>query len=244
MTGTEKRIKDIRYFESAHVPGPGHPLPSNGELLDIPRQAHRLGQRIACVLESEGFSVGAYDHVYIALTPAVAEGQIHITNFGFEPWHRYVAYGTLPKFKNLPEEAKLHVIQTATFAILKALKPDGADVVERAEHRLAETGARTRVLRATKETKAYSFAVWFDVPPLHEKAHLYLTALDKSSGRVLEAPPLPIADFEHAFPLVSTITFSNGMVNLNPRKSFRASFSTGAYGVPIRVPLAQFAARQ
>ena len=110
--------------------------------------------------------------------------------------------------------------------------------------RLAKEGSRARVLRAAKETKAYRFEVWFDVPDLGGKAYLYVVAQDRSSGQIIEAPPVPLADFEDVFPLVSTVTFSNGALNIHPRKSLQASLSVSKYDSPIRIPLSKFSASE
>lgn len=72
----EKPIKDIRLFESPQAqafgqPGPGH-LGKLYPLADL-RDAVALGARYAMKLAEQGFRTRAYDHVYVNLTPALAE---------------------------------------------------------------------------------------------------------------------------------------------------------------------------
>ncbi|OUC14618.1 MAG: hypothetical protein B0A82_11180 [Alkalinema sp. CACIAM 70d] len=244
MTKLTKPLKDIRYYECSGVPGPGKAMPSSStELAGIPRTAHRIGQRIACMLHAEDFSVGTYDHIYIAFSPALPDGRVVPTDFGLEWWQRYVAYGIPTDFKSLTDDQKNRRIQSATFEVLNALRPDEKQLLESLHERLGNYGERTRILRAIKDTKAYRFEVWFDVPPWREPAYLYVVARENSSGQVLEAPPLLLKDYEDAFPLVSTISFTKGILNLNPRKSFRAGLSVNSYPTPIQIPLSEFAAQ-
>jgi hypothetical protein len=241
MTKQMKPLKDIRYYECSKVPGPGNAMPSSStELMGIPETAHRIGQRVACMLHAEGFSVGAYDHIYVAFTTALPDGKVVPTDFGYEWWHRYVACGVLNEFKSLTDDEKHQRIQAATFDTLRTLKPDDIQLLESVRERLNRHGPRARILRATKETKAFQFEVWFDVPPWREPAYLYILARDNLTGEVLEAPPLQLKNYEDAYPLVSTISFTKGILNLNPRKSFRAGLSTNSYPTPIQIPLAEF----
>jgi hypothetical protein len=239
-----KPLKDIRYYECSDVPGPGKPTPSSTtDLVGIPGTAHRIGQRVACLLNAEGLSVGAYDHVYIAFTPSLPEGRVVPTDFGLESWQRYTAYGVPTGFKSLPDDEKHRRIEAATFDVLRVLRPGDLPLLEKSQQRLGQHGARTRILRAAKDTKAFRFEVWFDVPPWRETAYLYPVARDTASGQLLLAPPIPLKDYEDAFPLVSSVTFVKGVLNLNPRKSFRAGLSTRAYETPLRIPLSEFVAQ-
>lgn len=245
MSVKPRPLKDIRYYESMDVPGPGRSLPSSTtELIGIPKTAHRIGQRIACMLNAEGYSVGTYDHVYVAFTPVMPAGKIVPTEFGVEWWQRYVACGVTQNFRLLPEEEKLRFIESATFDILRTLQPEQNAVLDSARDRIKKFGARTRILRAAKDTKDYCFEIWFDVPPWRETAYLYVTARNSASGEITEASPLPLRDYEDAFPLVSSITFTKGILRLNPRKSLRAGLSIKNYITPIQFNVAEFVAHK
>lgn len=195
------------------------------------------------MLNAEDFSVGAYHHVYIAFSPALSDGEVVPTDFGLEWWQRYVAYGVPADFKSLTDDQKLQRLQEATFDVLQTLSPDSLQLVQSIKERLSAEGPRTRILRAAKDTKAFRFEVWFDVPLWREQAYLYVLARNKCTGQVLEAPPLPLKDFEHAFPLVATISFAKGILNLKPRQSFSAELSLKSYSTPIQIPLSEFAAQ-
>jgi hypothetical protein len=240
MAAKMKRIKDIRYFEAARVPASGEPIHYDTPgLFDLPKDIHRLGQRIACLLEVQGFSAGSADHVYVTLTTALSGGETVPIGLGFERWQLYVACGLSNDFKSLPPSQKLTQLEALTFDALAALNPREASLLTQARRSL-EAGASTRVLRASKETKAFRFEVWFDVPSWQGQSYLYVVARDNKTGSILEAPPFPLASYEHAFPLVSSIAFSKGVVKLVPRKSFRADLSTGGYSTPLLFPLSRF----
>lgn len=212
MSRGAKRLKDIRYFVGAEVPGPGRSPPSQGE--PLPRQAHRLGQRIACLLEAEGLSLADYDHLYVVLTRALPPGRVEVAGFRLEPWFRYVACGIGDDFGQWPEPQRLRYIEEATFDCLATLVPGSRGLIRDAQARSRKEGARLRVLRARKETGSTVFEVWFDVPAFDDTAHLYAVAI--------EGP------------------CSKGNLNLNRRQSFRAALSTSGYRSPIRIPLAAF----
>ena len=236
-----KLLKDIRYFETAAVPQPSAPFCSDATgVFGLFPDVHRLGQRIACALESEKFSVGASDHVYIALTPALKQDQVVLVGAGFESWQTYVACGLPSEFKTLPTSEKLGHMEAVTFRALSRLNPKSLAALNSVQDRLSRNGAATRILRSSKDTKAYRFEVWFDVPAWQEQAHLYLVARDNQTGQTLQAPPFLLADYEHAFPLVSSITFAKNVISIIPRKSFRESLSTDSYQLPLRFPLASF----
>lgn len=244
MSVKPRPLKDIRYYESIEVPGPGRSLPSStNELLGIPKTAHRIGQRIACMLNTEGYSLGTYDHVYVAFTPVLPARKIVPTGFGVEWWQRYVACGVTQNFKSLPEEEKLRFIESATFEVLSTLQPGQSALLDRVRDQLKNFGARTRILRAAKDTKDYRIEVWFDVPPWRETAYLYVTARNNASGEITESSPFPLRDYEDAFSLVSSLTFTKGTLRLNPRKSFCAGLSTKNYQIPILFDVAEFVAQ-
>ncbi len=243
MTMKIKRLQDIRYFEFSEVPAQGWIRSSYTEIIGIPKTAHTIGRRIACMLHAEDFSVGEYDHIYIVFTTALPDGHIVQTDFPPECWFRYVAYGVPTELKSLTDDRKHQRIQSATFDVLRALKRDQHQLLNSMCERLTRAGGRTRILRVAKDTKSYRFEVWFDIPPWREQAYLYALARDNLSGQVLEAPPLPLKDYEDVYPLVSSISFTKGVMNLNPRKTFKAGLSIKPYSTPIRIPLSAFAAQ-
>ena len=241
MEGKARLLTDIRYFETGHVPVKGEPFHSNSAgLFKLPKDVHRLGQRIACLLESEKFSIGSADHLYVALTSALPSQQVVCIGPGFERWQTYAAFGLSPKFKALPASAKLDCIAALTFEALHALVPRQAALLEQVRQRLLEGAAATRVLRLSKDTTGYRFEVWFNVPASGKQAYLQVVARNNATGQVLEAPPFPLADYQHVFALASSISFTRNTVNLMPRASFRASQSTAGYASPLRFPMSVF----
>jgi len=241
MAAKLRPLKEIRYLETTEVPGPGEPpFASADGVFALPCDIHRTGERIGCLLESEGLSFGTFDHLFIALTTAIPPGQVVPVGIGFEPWMGFAAFGLPRSFQALAAQDKLCELQAATFKVLRSLQPSQKDLIVALEKRLLAGGTRTRVLRALKDTKSLSIEVWFDVPPIGEKPYLYVIANEKTTGQTLVAPPFPLAEYDHAFPLVSAVTYSKGAVNLIPRKSFRANLSTRGYDVPIQFPLSTF----
>ena len=236
-----KILKDVRYFDCTEVPGAYKPAALiASHRVDLPKSVHSIGQRIARLLQGEAFGVGDYDHVYIAFSPELADREIIATDYGLEPWHRFVACGVPADFASWVVADKHQRIQEATLAVLAVLNPDGAPVLQAISDRLAAGGDRTRILRASKDTRAYRFEVWFDVPSPPERAHLYVVAYDNASGQRLEAPPIRLESHEDAFPLVSAITFSKDVLRLKARTSFRAQLYTRTYPDPIEIPLSAF----
>ena len=102
----------------------------------------------------------------------------------------------------------------------------------------------TGLVCGAKGKKGGRFGVWFGGPGWGEPAYLYVTAGDKIFGQLLEAPPILLQDYEDAFPLVSSLSCTKGVLKLKPRKSFRAGLSTNNYATPLEIPLSEFAVRK
>ena len=135
-------------------------------------------------------------------------------------------------------------LQALTFDALRAVTTGSQEgLLSTVRARLDAGGAATRVLRAVKQTAAYRVEIWFDVPDLDQQAHLHVVANDLRSGAVLDAPPFPLEDYEHAFPLVARIGASKGVVTIAPRDSWLAAGRTRKYPNPLRLAIANFRVR-
>lgn len=234
-------LKDIRYFATATPPIARAPLYSDAGAPSLAPEVHRFGQRAACLLASMGFASGSADHVCIALTSALDEGEIRLVGAGFERWQYYAVAGVARAVEEQAPAQRLARLREMTFDVLARIAPTQLPLLAEAQRRLVDGGAATRIVRASVETAGYRFEASFDVADQRASSRLHVTATDLASGRTLYAPPWTLADHEDAFALVAALRFSRGILTLVPRRSARADAIVRAHRGPLRIPLARFA---
>ena len=175
MNTRNRPIKDVRFFSTSRVPLAGEPIFSDAKaIVPLPPKVHRLGQRIACLLESKAFSIAPADHLYLSVTPSLGAGDVVAIGSGFDKWQWYAACGLPEGYGALPLTQKLKYFQNAVFEALNRIAPQQSSILEVAQRQLAEDGPLTRIQRAVKETAGYRFEAWFDDPCL--RAHILLPA--------------------------------------------------------------------
>jgi hypothetical protein len=240
-----KVLRDIRFYSSSLAEfRPGSVNSGPAEDLGVPIAAHSVASRIACMLQSEGFSIGTRDHLFIVFTPALPPGTIGSPVPGFYVWHLDVPYGAPASIESMTEARWLRFVQDATIQMVLHLRPDARELIQAVQTRLLSEGPRARILRLAAEKARHRIEVSFDVPNRGDTSYLYVAMVEKTSGRRSEAPPLPLRDFNDAFALVDSIDLTKDDVRLKPRKSLRASLSAQRYSTPILVPLSSFRAER
>jgi len=240
----KKPIKDIRFFERAVEDDFGNPMPVYvGTLYPVVdwSEVGVLGDRYALKLAERGFRTRGYDHVYVALTPLIPEGEVRIGDRQLEPWCLYVDVG-LP-LESWPqdraEEQNRCLARMATRALEYLCAVHGLDgtVLPGTEVELLEQGAALEITRLVKETAAYTVRVTYQVLPARTPSPVFLEYQDHRSGRSGKIELMRVKNLEDVFALVASASVSGGVITLKPRTSFRAGLSTRHYPTPIQVPI-------
>ena len=230
MSKNPQLLVDIRYFGAS---APTAWLDNVESVYSFGPQVHRVGQRIARWLYTQGFLLGPGSHLYLHFTPALKAGEIVNHGPGLEHWMHYVLYGMpVPKKAPTEEEARA-LLEHATFAVLKSLRLDENEMLDNGQRLIAAQGAALRIPREVKETRTHVVTVSFNVPRWKDAAYLYVSVRDKGTGVTRELKPFPLRDYEDALFLVDRIVMKGDVITIHPRKSARAEFFTEKYKLPL-----------
>jgi hypothetical protein len=225
--GQPSRINDIRYFFG----GRDHYLKGH-------ENAAAFGRRLAWLLNSEGFSLGAYHSAYILLTSSLAPGDVQVTDDGGDWWQRYTLAGVPPDFPELEDASEL--VKNATVAALKAIRPDLATLVEDAQQTVRAHGDSLRFLLKTHATRHLVVDVSCNIAVWPQPSLLFISLTDRPSGRFLEAQSMAMQFYVHALELVGKIKITSASVEILPKQSVSARLTSGLYGGPIVKPISEF----
>jgi len=224
--GRPSLINDIRLF-----------CGSRHSYLEKHEEAHAYGRRIAWFLNGEGFSLGAYQSLYLFFDPSLEPGTVQVTDRGGDWWQRYTDVGVSPKFPNVPD-AEECVIR-GTFKALMAIRPDQTDVVRKADAIVREHGENLRFLLKRHESRKCTVDISFNIGAKPNPSYLFVTSIDKASGAYAEAEPVPLRFYAEAFDLAGTVKV-NDFIAVEPNKSFRAQLITSRYKTPLTINPATF----
>jgi hypothetical protein len=225
--GRPSRITDIRYFHGdRHNYLRGHD------------DAVAFGRRIAWFLNGEGFSLGAYPQLYLLLTPALVAGTVEVTDYGGDWWQRYTHVGVPSDFLNRSDASEL--ARQGTVTALKAIRPDLTSLIEHAERTVIDHGDDLRFLLKSRQSKQFIVEVSFNISVWPQPSHLFVSLTDRSSGTYLEAPPIAVPIYFHAFDLAGAIKVTKASVDLSPNKSVGARVTAALFGDEVHTALTEF----
>ena len=237
---TPKPLRDIRYLESIDPPQLEHPMPGYAsKLYDFPRACVALGQRVGMKCEELGMSIGHADHLYLCFTPSLPDGEVRVTEYATEHWHRFVLCGMdLVVFNSLPDERKVAAVTEATFSALHMLAPTEAPALEVLRHSVESEGEALRVCLKVKATKQYRVRVEQTVPVHPQPAEVFVEVTNLKTQRSKMVRVAEVKFYDDAPSLVDRIAIIDHKLTIHPRKSFRASLIAADYQVPIQLGLA------
>lgn len=237
-------IKDIRFFEAVSPLQPGGAHTDHlGTLFPLanPSRLAADGTRYALALAGAGFQTRRYDHVYVLLTPAMAQGEIEISPMVLESWMVIVNVG-MPR-EGWPvgdEHAQFELlIRAATRSLELLCQRDELDgsTIPTVERSVLDQGDALEIVRLRKETKSYRVTVSYRIKPFGTKSPVFLEYVDHVGGRQGKIELLQVADFEDVFALFASTAITEGVIVLSPRSSAAAKLITRRYKAPFRVPV-------
>jgi len=94
--GRPSLITDIRLFAGERY--------NSAPYLEGQEEAVAYGRRIAWLLNSKGFSLGAFPALYVLFTPLLEPGSVKFTNEGCDWWQRHVYVGVTAAFPDSPDK--------------------------------------------------------------------------------------------------------------------------------------------
>lgn len=184
--------------------------------LEGQEEAVAYGRRIAWLLNSQGFSLGAFPELYILFTPLLEPGSVRFTNDGGDWWQRYVYVGVTADFPNAPD--KCDIVLRGIVDALVAIRPDQEDMISRADEIVREQGSRLRFLLKRRDTAKLVVEISFNIGTWPEPSYLFIAHTDKATGIYREADPIALGWYMEGFDLIGGIRLQDAVnLKLLPR---------------------------
>jgi hypothetical protein len=204
--GRPSLITDIRLFAGERY--------NSAPYLEGQEEAVAYGRRIAWLLNSEGFSLGAFPALYVLFTPLLEPGSVKFPNEGGDWWQRYVYIGVTADFPDAPDKRDI-VMRGIADAIL-ATRPDQEGVIRRADAIVREHGDRLRFLLKRRDLAKLVVEISFNIEVSSKPSYLFIGHTDKENGAYTEAEPIALGWYMEGFDLLSGIRLQDA-VNLTQR---------------------------
>lgn len=208
-----------------------------GEVFDLPNEAVALGQRIGRKCEEIGVSIGSASHLYLCFTPGLPNGELRLTEYAVEPWHRFILSGLDQSFNRLTVSERTRTVCDATFEAIGALAEAGAQLLPQLRTDVSTQGEALRVTIRTKETRRYHIAVEQTVPVHPNPSHIIARIESRVTSKRLEVRVAEVPFHDDGPSLVDRIAVVDEVLVIYPRRSFRASLITREHELPLRVNL-------
>ena len=193
--GRPSLITDIRLFAGQSS--------NSHSYLDGQEEAVAFGRRIAWLLNSEGFSLGAFPALYVLFTPSLAPGLVRVTNDGGDWWQRFVHVGVAADFRNGPDAHG--IVTRGIVEALVAVRPDQVQLIRRAETTVRVHGEGLRFLLKRRDVAKMLVEISFNIAAWPKQSHLFIAHIEKATGIYREADPIALGTYFEGFDLVSGI---------------------------------------
>lgn len=193
--GGPSLLFDVRYFER----DTSRALKSS--------EVVAYGRRIAWYLNGEGVSLGAFHTLHVIFVSDAPDGAVEVASGTQEWWFQSVKVG-VPSSGGCTE-ILLEAVRKGTVAVLKALAPDAAELIDDADALVFEHGPSLRILVRTKIYKAVTLDVATTIPTYVADAKLIASVRDNTSDRRVELPSLPHGIYLQAFSEATAIRLSD-----------------------------------
>ncbi|MFV0432594.1 MAG: hypothetical protein ACK5LO_01225 [Leucobacter sp.] len=227
--GRPSRIKDIRLFGSAR-----------GYLQEVDG-AVAFARRLAWWLNGEGFGIGHDPALYVAFNPELPEGAIEAKPPKFtrdDWWFREVSVGVPDGF---PGDDAESIAIRGLIDCLKTLKPDDAELIDRAAEVVSAAGGDCRFLLRVKETSKEITEISTTIGAGSEPSLLYVGLTDRATGAYREAPPVELRFYDDGVMLAGKVKVARRSVDLVSRTSVPARMIADSHGGDLSWHLSEFA---
>lgn len=224
--GRPSRLKDLRIFTWCDWPGS--------------RETEAFGRRLAWWLNGEGFGIGHDPSLYITLDPSLPELTVEAKPPKFTPddwWFREVAVGMPDDF---PGSDAVSIAAQGIEACLRTLKPEDAELIERAMEIVSASGSECRFLLKVKETSKEVMEVSTTISVWPLPSLLYVGLTDKATGTYREAPPAELSFYDDGVALAGKVKVARRSVDLVSRTSTPARLVAESHGGDLSWQLADF----
>lgn len=239
---SDRILKDIRFYESEKQNIEGQSIPRDLGKLFIPtKDTNFIGQRIARKLNELKFSYGEFDHIYINLTNVLKENEIVVSNRNVDKRIKYLDFGINPEnLQSLSDSEKNDFIKSITFRLLRKISNDlNLELVKQTEELIAELDSAIKIHYKSKETNSFKIDIYYQIETENLGTVAVIEYKDKKNN-LCSSLKYKLRFFEDIYALIDVISFTNEVITLKPKKSFRADLYSERYETPIKLELKDF----
>lgn len=142
-----------------------------------------IGQRIARKLNELNFASGIFDHVYVYLSPTLADNEMKIQETEMDERLKSVHYGVKTSvFNSLSDPDKDKWAKEAAFKVLYLLfRTDNSKtkIISEVEALINKYNQEIEIFYKAKETNAYKVDLNYQIKPNGNPSRLLVTFLDE-----------------------------------------------------------------
>lgn len=195
----------------------------NGEWISSDEHAAlAFARRLTWWLNGEGFGIGHTPALYVYYTSDLPVGEVEADAPRYTPddwWFRKVRVGVPQGF---PGDSIVNAAEDGLVAVLKALKPENADMIDRAREIVSSTGDECRFLLKVKDSAKQIVEISTTIGVFREPSLFYVGMTDKATGFYREAPPEKLDFYDDGIFLAGKVKIVRHGVDIVPRTSYIA----------------------
>jgi hypothetical protein len=240
---TDRIIRDIRFYELRPENYSGQFDGTLGHVYKNTPDIKHIGQRIARKLNELNFASGIFDHVYVYLSPTLADNEMKIQETEMDERLKSVHYGVKPSvFNSLSDSDKDKWAKEAAFKVLYLLfRTDNSKtkMISEVEALINKYNQEIKIFYKAKETNAYKVDLNYQIKPNGNPSRLLVTFLDKKENTKRHGS-INLNSHEDIYSLVDTIVVKDNTIILNPKKSNIADIlGEKYYKTPLTLDVAE-----
>lgn len=240
---TDRIIRDIRFYELRPEDYSGQFDGTLGHVYKSTQDIKHIGQRIARKLNELNFTSGIFDHVYVYLSPTLADNEMKIQETEIDERLKSVHYGVKPSvFNSLSDSDKDIWAKETAFKVLYLLfRSDNSKtkIITDVEALINKYNKEIEIFYKAKETNTYKVDLNYQIKPHGNASRLLVTFLDKKEN-ITRHGSINLNSHEDIYSLVDTIVVKDNTIIFNPKKSNIADvLGEKYYKTPLTLDLAE-----
>lgn len=238
---TDRVIRDIRFYELRPENYSGQFDGTLGNVYNNTIDTKYIGHRIARKLNELNFVSGIFDHVYVYLSPMLAENEMKIQEMGLDERLKSVHYGIKPSvFNSLSEPEKDKAAKEIAFKVLYLLFPTdniNTKILSEVEALINKYNSEIEIYYKVKETNSYKVVINYQIRPDRKPSRIIIKYLDKKENKHTHSS-IDLIHHEDIYSLVDSIVIKDNAIVLNPKKSNIADLLAEKYKMPLTIEIA------
>ena len=220
-------IKDIRLFESDEPNEPGYGFPCYiGKLYAFDStECQPVIDRLLFLLRHKGFSLGAFDHLYLNFTTQLPHGELLASNRidRYDKWFRFADMGcNVQQFNDwIPSQKNDFVIAAIRRAIRLFVHAESVKIVDDCFEEVLRYGAELAIPYKEKQGDPYTVRILVKITDDLDFIPIVRVLDGDTLIREVVFPPYSRDPFILQF---GTISIGKKSVRIAPRKSYDAEY--------------------